>query len=95
MSKPFPETLDEILPCIHCGVNGDRADGFGMCTCGNAEKCQAITDAILEPETMQDVKLTDSDDVTIDANKNWLRASIRQEIKPTAITKTKEVNHGN
>ena len=42
------EWLDELLPCISCGVNGDPADGFGTCTCGNEAKRTSIATKLSE-----------------------------------------------
>ena len=47
-SKPQANTLDEILPCISCGTQGDEADGFGNCTCGNERLRQQIQALITE-----------------------------------------------
>lgn len=38
--------LEMILPCINCGVNADPADGFGSCTCGNADRIENIINLI-------------------------------------------------
>ena len=46
--KPQANTLDEILPCISCGTQGDEADGFGNCTCGNERLRQQIQALITE-----------------------------------------------
>lgn len=37
--------LEDLLPCVTCGVNADIADGFGQCTCGNEKLVdQALKD---------------------------------------------------
>lgn len=38
MTKPTQDLeakLEMLVPCISCGVNASREDGFGTCTCGN------------------------------------------------------------
>lgn len=40
--------LDDLFPCISCGVNADPADGFGKCTCGNEAKREAIQQELLK-----------------------------------------------
>lgn len=43
MKTTTPETiLEELLPCVNCGINADPADGFGRCTCGNEAKRKEI-----------------------------------------------------
>lgn len=40
--------IDDLFPCISCGVNADPADGFGKCTCGNEAKREAIQQELLK-----------------------------------------------
>ncbi len=41
--------LDEIVYCdLSCGSNGDPADGFGGCTCGQETKRNEIKKLMLE-----------------------------------------------
>ena len=47
-SSPSNSNIDDLFPCISCGVNADPADGFGKCTCGNEAKREAIQQELLK-----------------------------------------------
>jgi hypothetical protein len=42
------QQIEEMLPCVSCGINADVADGFGVCTCGNEAKREAIDRLVTE-----------------------------------------------
>lgn len=54
--------IDDLFPCISCGVNADPADGFGKCTCGNEAKREAIQQELLKAELKGFDKAFDSHD---------------------------------
>lgn len=51
--------LEDVLFCgVDCGVQGDPADGYGTCTCGNEERRNQIKNLIKDslPEKQPPMK---------------------------------------
>ena len=70
--------IDDLFPCISCGVNADPADGFGKCTCGNEAKREAIQQELLKAELKGFDKAFDSHDyVGLRKYKSDLQAKLK------------------
>lgn len=75
-------SLEDLFPCISCGVNADPADGFGNCTCGNEKlreridhytttKINEVLDAVEEAIGEDDELFTKTGDSQREVNKFW------------------------
>lgn len=79
--------IDDLFPCISCGVNADPADGFGKCTCGNEAKREAIQQELLKAriETLKEVISVDkwyyNEDALFVADVNNRIANLQAKLK--------------
>lgn len=58
MTNTNESWIDELMPCMSCGVDADPADGFGTCTCGNEAKREAILQRLQAAELRGEYRAT-------------------------------------